>query len=203
VTIEEVLAFFDESVADGSLVGNRPGKSAVHKLNALRNMLVETSYLIDEGDYEGACDQLYSAYKHCDGQLRPKDFVQGSAVWELANKIWYLMMDLECEQCLTKRSAPSFDQEIGSVLKEYFSAQNYPNPFNPSTNIKFSVPKESIITLRIYNALGQEVVELLNENRPAGEYEVEFDATALPSGVYFYRLQAGSYIETKKMVLVR
>jgi enterochelin esterase family protein len=81
--------------------------------------------------------------------------------------------------------------------------QNFPNPFNPSTKIKYTVPKESFITLKIYNGLGQEVRELINENKPAGNYEVDFTATSLPSGIYFYRLQAGSFIETKKMILLK
>ncbi len=81
--------------------------------------------------------------------------------------------------------------------------QNYPNPFNPSTKIKFVIPKSSFVNLKVYNVLGKEAATLVNEERPAGNYEVDFNATDLPSGVYFYRLQAGDFIETKKMVLLR
>ena len=81
--------------------------------------------------------------------------------------------------------------------------QNYPNPFNPSTKIKFFNPKSSFVNLKVYNVLGKEAATLVNEERPAGNYEVDFNATDLPSGVYFYRLQAGDFIETKKMVLLR
>jgi len=81
--------------------------------------------------------------------------------------------------------------------------QNYPNPFNPSTKIKFVMPKSSFVNLKVYNVLGIEAATLVNEERPAGNYEVEFNATDLPSGVYFYRLQAGDFIETKKMILLR
>ena len=81
--------------------------------------------------------------------------------------------------------------------------QNYPNPFNPTTTIKYQIPELSFVTLKIYDVLGNEISTLINEEKPAGSYEVEFDAKILSSGVYFYRLQTGNYVETKKMVLLR
>ena len=81
--------------------------------------------------------------------------------------------------------------------------QNYPNPFNPSTTIRYAVSSRQYVTLKIYDVLGNEVAILVNEEKPIGSYEVEFDATTLPSGIYFYRLQAGSFVETKKMLLLR
>jgi hypothetical protein len=81
--------------------------------------------------------------------------------------------------------------------------QNHPNPFNPFTKIKYTVPKESYISIKIYNTLGQEVVELLNESKPVGNYEIEFNAEELSSGVYIYQMKAGGFIKTKKMVLLR
>jgi hypothetical protein len=89
------------------------------------------------------------------------------------------------------------------VPTDYTLYQNYPNPFNPSTKIKFVIPKSSSVNLKVYNVLGKEAATLVNEKRLAGSYEVEFDASRLPSGVYFYKLQAGSFAETKKMVLLR
>jgi photosystem II stability/assembly factor-like uncharacterized protein len=82
-------------------------------------------------------------------------------------------------------------------------SQNYPNPFNPTTIISWQSPVGSWQILKIYDVLGNEVVTLVDEYRQAGNYEVEFSAANLPSGVYFYRIQAGSYIETRKMVLLR
>jgi len=81
--------------------------------------------------------------------------------------------------------------------------QNYPNPFNPTTNIEFRITEFGLTTLRVYDVLGKEITTLVNEEKPAGSYEVEFSAANLPSGVYFYKLQAGSFVETKKMVLLR
>lgn len=88
--------------------------------------------------------------------------------------------------------------------------QNYPNPFNPCTSIEYSVPKVGTnhelslhVTLRVYDILGNEVAELVNEIKDAGEYKINFDASALSSGIYFYQLQAGSIIQTKKLILLK
>jgi photosystem II stability/assembly factor-like uncharacterized protein len=81
--------------------------------------------------------------------------------------------------------------------------QNYPNPFNPSTKISWQSPEGSYQTLKIYDVLGTEIATLVNEERPAGSYEVNFNASQLSSGIYFYKLQAGSFVSTKKMLLIK
>jgi len=81
--------------------------------------------------------------------------------------------------------------------------QNYPNPFNPSTIISFSIPTSEFVTLKIFDVLGSEVVTLVNEEKPAGNYEVKFDGSGLSSGIYFYTLQAGKFVETKKLILMK
>lgn len=86
-----------------------------------------------------------------------------------------------------------------SILLE----QNFPNPFNPSTTIKYSIPKSSLVVLKIYDVLGNEVATLVSEEKAVGSYEVEFSATGLTSGIYFYKLQSGSFVETKKMILMK
>jgi hypothetical protein len=96
------------------------------------------------------------------------------------------------------------DDEIdGGIPAEFTLLQNYPNPFNPTTKINYQIPELSFVTLKIYDILGSEIATLVNEEKPIGSYEFEFDATALPSGIYFYRLQAGSFVETKKMILIK
>jgi hypothetical protein len=91
----------------------------------------------------------------------------------------------------------------GNVPNEYSLGQNYPNPFNPTTNIKFSVPNNGLVKIVIFDILGRQVGTLLNEVKTAGNYTVDFDASNLSSGAYFYRLEAGNFTETKKMLLVK
>jgi hypothetical protein len=94
-------------------------------------------------------------------------------------------------------------EDHSTIPSEFNLAQNYPNPFNPSTKISWQSPIGSWQTLKVYNVLGNEVATLVDEYKPAGNYEVEFDAAQLTSGIYFYKIQAGSFVETKKMVLLR
>ena len=94
------------------------------------------------------------------------------------------------------------DNEL-NVPTVYELYQNYPNPFNPTTMIKYAIPKTSKVSLTLFTILGEEMATLVNEEKTAGNYEVEFNASNLPSGVYFYRLQAGSFVETKKMILLK
>ncbi|MCZ6704250.1 MAG: T9SS type A sorting domain-containing protein, partial [Ignavibacteria bacterium] len=86
---------------------------------------------------------------------------------------------------------------------DFILHQNYPNPFNPETIIKYGIPTKTNVQLSIYNALGEMIKVLLNEVQTAGNYEVPFNASNLPSGIYFYRIQAEAFVETKKMVLMK
>jgi hypothetical protein len=92
--------------------------------------------------------------------------------------------------------------EVG-IPFEFFLSQNYPNPFNPSTIIKYSLKDDGKVSLKIFNSLGEEVRTLVNEIKPAGNYEVEFNASNLPSGVYIYSIQSGDFVSSKKMILLK
>jgi hypothetical protein len=80
---------------------------------------------------------------------------------------------------------------------------NYPNPFNPTTKISYSIKEEGLVTLKVYDILGKEIATLVNENKSAGFYEADFNASQLPSGMYVYKLQAGSFVQTRKMLLMK
>ena len=95
------------------------------------------------------------------------------------------------------------EQEISEIPTDYKLSHNYPNPFNPSTNIRYSIPQSSNIVIKVFDILGNEIETLVNEDKPVGTYEITWYAEKLSSGIYFYRLQAGSFVETKKMVLLR
>lgn len=95
-------------------------------------------------------------------------------------------------------------RENGNAIPEKYSlAQNYPNPFNPATTINFDIPVSGSVSLKVYNLLGEEVAELVNGEMKAGSYTVDFDASRLSSGVYFYKLTAGSFTSVKKMLLMK
>lgn len=106
-----------------------------------------------------------------------------------------------------KRNPPptttSADFAEGKFPGSFQLQQNYPNPFNPSTNIEFSLPRSSFVSLKIYNLLGAEVATLLQAHKPAGGHTVNFDASALASGLYYYSLTAGDFRQTRKMLLLR
>ena len=92
---------------------------------------------------------------------------------------------------------------VEEVLHQFGLEQNYPNPFNPATTISFVLPSTLVVSLKVFDALGREVSVLLSERMPAGKYSQQWNAEGLPSGVYFYRLQVGSFSETKKLTLMK
>ncbi len=117
-----------------------------------------------------------------------------SAVNQLQIGFWYVYQ----QQTIT---AVEDDQTtIPTVFK---LEQNYPNPFNPSTIIKFAVPEKSNVVIKIYDILGSEIVTLVNEEMDAGWYQRSFNANGYSSGIYLFRMEAGNYVNTKKMILLR
>jgi len=89
------------------------------------------------------------------------------------------------------------------ISSDYYLAQNFPNPFNPRTKLSYSITLSGLVTLKVYNILGTEIEILINEEKPVGTYELNWNAANLPSGVYFCRLQAGSFVQTRKMILLK
>jgi hypothetical protein len=94
------------------------------------------------------------------------------------------------------------DAEISSPNK-FSLSQNYPNPFNPSTSIQYAISSRQFVSLKVYDVLGKEIATLVNEEKSTGKYNVEFNASSLASGIYYYQLRAGDYVETKKMILLK
>ena len=93
--------------------------------------------------------------------------------------------------------------EIVEQVKEYTLLQNYPNPFNPVTKIRFHLPEEAEVVLTVYNSIGEQITNLVNERLNSGSHEIEFNAVDFASGVYFYQLDAGNYIDIKKMIVMK
>jgi len=102
-----------------------------------------------------------------------------------------------------QRIISEIDGKTAQIVEHFQLEQNYPNPFNPSTEIGYAVQSTGDVTLKVYDILGREVAVLLNERKPAGKYSLQFDASGLASGVYFYRLAAGTFVQTRKMVVLK
>ena len=92
---------------------------------------------------------------------------------------------------------------IYNAVKKFELTQNYPNPFNPGTTIRFNLPEASIVKLRIFNILGQEISILVNEFKESGTHTINFNASELSSGIYIYRIEAGNFVQTRKMTLLK
>ncbi|MBK7631992.1 MAG: T9SS type A sorting domain-containing protein [Ignavibacteriales bacterium] len=93
------------------------------------------------------------------------------------------------------------NQEL--IPTKFYLSQNYPNPFNPNTIIQYAIGSREFVQLKVYDVLGIEVATLVNEEKPAGNYEINFNASQLSSGIYFYKLQAGSFVKIKKLILIK
>jgi len=116
-------------------------------------------------------------------------------------------------QALYNLPIPPAVDDDPNTLNEFSLSQNYPNPFNPSTTIKYSIPVETRrpttagspqnVILKIYDILGREIATLVNRKQKAGNYEVQFNAKDLTSGIYFYKLQSGNFVESRKMLLLK
>lgn len=95
------------------------------------------------------------------------------------------------------------DNNGENIVEEFRLSQNYPNPFNPSTIITYQIPKSRHVRLTVYDLLGREIMTLVNEEMRPGSYQATFNGTNLASGVYFYRLQAGEFVQTRKLILMK
>ncbi|MDZ7808765.1 MAG: T9SS type A sorting domain-containing protein [Gracilimonas sp.] len=110
--------------------------------------------------------------------------------------------DQKYEMAVNTNTATSIN-ENQALPENYTLSQNYPNPFNPSTTISFSLPKAEMVRLDVFNLLGKRVSKLLDKSMPAGNHNVKFNASNLPSGIYIYRIEAGSFTKYKKLTLIK
>jgi len=116
------------------------------------------------------------------------------------NQLYYRLKQIDFDGTFSYSDVVNVSYDVPA---EFVLSQNYPNPFNPSTMISYFVPKESFVSIKVYDFLGREVTTLVNETRVVGSYETVFDASNLPSGAYFYTLIAENYSSTKKMILLK
>jgi hypothetical protein len=149
-------------------------------------------------------------------RFKPKPIVGGASAYQgdhiallsVGDKLYALWMAdysgiYQVWLAVVDRNALSVEDRLDLPLSSYTLFQNYPNPFNPSTKIRYVIEKESAVQLKIYDVLGNDIATLVSEVKPAGVYEVTFDASKLPSGIYFYKLTADGFSETKKLILLK
>jgi hypothetical protein len=138
------------------------------------------------------------------GDGNGRSFQVKCIVTDASNNTVTLTHDVSCSIShppLPKQQAVNNDAVLSEMKTELLD--NYPNPFNPSTIISYSIKTEGRVSLKIYNTLGEEVRTLVDEIKQAGNYEAEFNASELPSGIYIYRMQSGDYLSIKKMLLIK
>ena len=140
-----------------------------------------------QGDIAEFCNLSQMMYKYPGVSLWEYNQISHSYIWEEYSSAW----------------TPTGISDESNSPVHYNLSQNYPNPFNPTTNIQYSISRRQFVELKIFNVLGQEIETLVNAEKHAGNYQVEFNAANLPSGVYFYRIQAGSFNQVKKMILLK
>ena len=168
-------------------------EAAIYKINSANG--VKTS-VINQTQYKNEWAKLgkYKFYSGNSGYVRLGDSssIGGQAIIFDAVK-WIYVDSVQTD----------ISEKNISLPNKFIVEQNYPNPFNPTTIIDYSIPQTSFVTLKIYDALGNEVASLINGQKSAGNYKIKFNGSKLSSGIYFYRLNAGNYSETKKMILMK
>lgn len=152
--------------------------------------------LVSEDGRDAADAVTYAAQLITDGDATNDELAKN--ICEDINEGKMLEAGLIPESNIVYKLSPG-----GKLPSNFVLTQNYPNPFNPSTKISFEIPEKGEVSLRVFDLVGREVATLVNKNISKGSYEVEFNATGLPSGIYFYQLRAGNFVHTKKMVLMK
>jgi hypothetical protein len=194
---------------------NNSGYAAIHTQST------RTSDIGDDGSTGGMDDRFdfilvsssltdrvvndsYTAYGN-DGAHFNQSIISGtnSAVsTEIADALYYASDHLPVYADIAFGVSTVTD-EISQVPQSYWLGQNYPNPFNPVTTINYQLSMTNDVALSVYNLLGQKVATLVNERQPAGSYQVDWDAADFPSGIYYYRLQAAGFNQTRRMILIK
>jgi hypothetical protein len=142
---------------------------------------------VKQGDIASFCNLSQATYNYPAVSLWEYSQITHSYVWAEYTAAWQVSL---------------VSNEPNTPIR-YNLSQNYPNPFNPTTTINYTVPKNGFVTIKVYDILGNEVTTLVNEDKSVGNYSVQFNSSNLASGVYFYNMHAGNYVETKKLILMK
>jgi len=186
--IDRMIPMFDDGT-NGDLTAGDKIFSAIVTFPAYTIFQIQYKYGINYGDAvnnQGGNDN--------------ENAIGANHVINLFSLAWYCQVDNAFGTMGTHTFTTDVNEIPGSTPSAYALEQNFPNPFNPGTTINFSIPTEGFVTLDVYNSIGQKVATLVNETKTAGTYAVNFDASDLTSGIYFYKITSGNFSETKKMI---
>ncbi len=192
------LGFLENNTTNGLVDGKYwPGSDLVYD-NIATNGPREWLFIFDE-PYSTALNSTY-----INNILDPTapHRVMYMATWNRINQAIFYKKSSGVTQLLITPLITAVSYENDLPLN-FSLSQNYPNPFNPTTSISFSIPQAAFVTLKVYDVVGREIANLVNEFRDAGNYKFNFDASQLSSGIYFYQLRAGEFTQTKKLILMK
>lgn len=192
-----------DSVLCSSLLSNNG--NITFKVVLINDKTNEVLDVFDEVTYSGKNVYQYNniGYQVNLAGIGERTIRLGLAVNTNLNFDYSLSDRISDQSLLAKTSYQTINYKGKLAITEYALDQNYPNPFNPSTTIKFQLPKDGFVTLKVYDILGKEITTLINEEKSQGKYEVNFNASSLSSGVYIYKIQAGDFTASKKLILLK
>ncbi len=189
-------AIFGFDDAGDNLVSIDPNTGAGTIIGSLG---VDAGLFAQDADFDPTTGNLYwTTFNGSSGELRSVDVNTGNSTL-----ITTWSADLVSFGIFGDCPPTGVGQGSNEVPLEYELSQNYPNPFNPTTTISLSIPQSGLVSLKIYDVLGREVAELFNEVVSAGRYQYQWDAAGYSSGTYYYKIAAGEFFETKKLLLIR
>lgn len=205
ITAKDKVSLVALELSNHSLIKNRNYENALLNLSkiitdyqdyssSVKHALFNIGYINVE--YMNNLEKAKEAFSVLE-QKYPKDFLV------YLSKLLMTKFDKNSSYKLNDGNNQDVNSKDNQIPKEYALEQNYPNPFNPTTNIKYSVSADSHVKLKIYDILGKEITTLVNEQKAPGYYTVQFDASKLASGIYFYRMEAGQFVQSKKLLLVK
>ena len=174
----------------------------VELVNAITDQVAGTfdNITYNKNNLEKYANMDYSV--DCSG-IVPGEYYLRLVTSVIGNADYTLVNLYNGNKVLEKNNYTVVNFEGNEIITNYELAQNFPNAFNPNTTILYQVPQDGIVNLKIYDILGAEVTTLVNEQKKAGKHEVKFNASALSSGIYIYKLQAGDFVSSKKMILLK
>jgi hypothetical protein len=188
-----------------------PAGSLPVELSSFTVSAVQSSVTLSWSTATETNNNGFEIQRSTDGEFFTIGFVQGNGTTTEMHEYSYVDRDLSAGSYSYRLKQMDYNgsYSYSSVVDvdvsptQFELAQNYPNPFNPSTTINFTIPQSSVVTLKVYNTLGQEVKTLINGNMESGVHSISFDASDLNSGIYFYKLEAGQFSDVRKMTLIK